>query len=192
MITIFANKLATILYQNDEEKSVDLEVYKYGLELILSSLANLLVLIILSGFLGCINEMLTYILFFSTLRILAGGYHCRTHYGCTTFYSILALGMIYVSKITANNSFNSIFALIACALSVVFVYRYAPLDTNNKPLNRNQKIKFKKISRQVVLIEIAVILVFSILLNSNMIVASGGMLIESITLLPVLNRKEGI
>ena len=58
------------------------DVYRYGLEILLSSTLTSLSIIILSLFLNSFGYALLYFLITIPLRMAAGGYHANTHKKC--------------------------------------------------------------------------------------------------------------
>lgn len=194
MISSISYKIAKILYENDEEKSVGLDMYRYGLELLISSFVNILAIIGLSCILGCIMEMLLYILFFAVLRISAGGYHAPTHFKCLFIYSIISFTFVQLLRIVDQSGFSMPVILSACVIAFMLVYKYAPVDSENKPLSPDENRLYKKRSRQAVIVQVLVILVLAAFGRDQYIYilsCAGGMFAESITLLPILNEKGG-
>lgn len=192
MISRISKKLAIKIYKNDYKHLGDLEIYTYGLELILSSIFNMLIIIAFSACTGLAKEMFAFLIFFGILRISAGGYHASTHFMCLLQYTIISFGLIVMAKMIMGfsnlNSIIMVFNLLAC----VMVFKFAPVDSANKPLSDYEIIQFKRKSRLTVL---AQILVLTILLYFNhdliyyVLICSMGILGESITLIPILNKK---
>ncbi|PKM93595.1 MAG: hypothetical protein CVU84_14590 [Firmicutes bacterium HGW-Firmicutes-1] len=192
MISNISSKLAIVMYKNNNKQIADIEVYKYGLELMISSIVNMLVMIGLSLALSCFKEAILYILFFAILRISAGGYHASTHFKCLLLYSLIMFPIIRFIEIL-KVGLNSHFVLLVCCVSIFCVFRYAPVDSENKPLNKKEYYLFKKSSRNTVLIQSTILILLVLLINDIFIYilsCSAGMFVESITLLPILNRRR--
>lgn len=193
MISRISKKLAIKIYKNDYKNLGDLEIYEYGLELILSSIVNMLLIITLSACTGLAKEMLLFLVFFGILRISAGGYHAPTHFKCLLQYMIISFSFIAIAKLIMNLGCVTYVITITCLLSNVLVFWLAPVDSDNKALNNKEIVYFRKRSRITVLIQTIILFVFLYLrkdLNGYIFICSMGILGEAITLLPILNKKR--
>lgn len=194
MISVLSNKIALILHKNDDENLIDIEVYSYGLELIISTLANVLVMVILSVVFGCFKEMVFYFMFFSMLRVFAGGYHASTHLKCILFYSTTSLMVIWIVRNVFSNGYGILLVVLAFILATLLVLRYAPVDSVNKPFSETERKIYRLRSKQVILVQSVVLLILFIVYKDTtiyMLCCVSGMLMESITLIPVLNKQGG-
>ncbi len=91
-----STSLVTPLVKKQSGKDQYLDIYAYGLEIILSTVVNLVIVILLGTLLGILKETLFFIITFSFLRILVGGAHASTHLRCITLFTLIMLVSVYL------------------------------------------------------------------------------------------------
>ena len=135
----------------DEEKS---EIVRYGLEIVLLKviflIATLIVGIIMKSFIPC----LAFMILFMPLRTNAGGYHAQTRMQCF-IQSMLTVAIVIIG-IKYINIYIAIMLLVLTVISLPFIWILSPVDTKNKRLDDEEKVIFKKKTRIILIIEIAV------------------------------------
>ena len=143
MFQSLANMLVQQLIRYGMIESQEAEIYRYGFEILIYFIVNVLIAFVLGGifgewigtglFLGC----------YCTLRQFTGGYHAKNYLLCT-----LTLTLILIHYL----SFLEIRWLIVVGLGLSFytIYRLAPLEHPNKPLQREEKVYYRKISLMMV------------------------------------------
>lgn len=74
--------------------------------------------------------------------------------------------------------------------SVYLVFRYAPMDSENKRLSEEEKITQRRNSRRVIWIEVGVVIGLIIGQYEWLaVVAAAATVTQSLTLLPILNKE---
>ena len=102
-------KLSDIIYRylilpsGIDEKYKD--VYLYICEAFISSLINLIIVIILSYILGITKEMLCFFITFIPLRLYGHGAHASTHFRCLILFLISMLTSITLANILTKTFF---------------------------------------------------------------------------------------
>lgn len=80
-------------------------------------------------------------------------------------------------------------------ISIFLVFTFSPIESRNKPLSKNERTSFKRKSRIITLI-ISSILISQILFSRVSIrysmICSSALLVQALTLIPILNREEDI
>lgn len=142
----------------------DKEVYVYSFEILLSTLMNLLVLVFLSLVTRTGPETALYLLGFLPLRLIAGGYHARSHFRC--FLILLFSYTAFLLLIC----FLPISLLLPCIIisflvSVVLVFAFAPSEDDNKPLSNEEINLFKRRSRLCIAGYAAIICLLSVFID---------------------------
>lgn len=168
------------LNSSDDEK----EVYAYSIEVLLSLLINLLILSSAAYIFSKGIELLIFIMFLSGLRVYAGGYHAKTHVECFVI-SFLAFVITVVCGIYLRQ-YGEIVLIFGVVFSIFMVFRFAPADTENKPLSKNERKKYRTISRAIVLmLSLAVLVLYLVRAKTGYIYinAVAAMVIESVSLL---------
>ena len=159
-----AEKIAKYITENDE--TADFEIIRYGMEIIMSSLMIFLTVTLVSLIIGTLVPALVFMIFFAVLRRAAGGLHAKSYYQCYIVSSLMSVAAGYLSKYIVAEYFYYIFALTA-VVSIFLVYYFAPSENSKRPLSKEEKVRFRLLSRIVIVIELVVILVYYNIYPSN-------------------------
>lgn len=144
MIQLLSKKILAFITRNTKIPIDETDVYKYGIEITISSVLNIVLIIILSLLLGNFVSGICFLFCFILLRQFTGGYHAESYFKCN-----LALGVSYVCISLISNVFSRLpihlleGLLIAGCITVVL---YAPVNNRHKQLTSKQKQQFKTIS----------------------------------------------
>jgi len=127
----------------------------FGLELFLGEILKLSLIITLSYILGILPEVLTITVTANILRLASGGEHCSAYYRCLiggTLCFIFLGGIVHILNPFLANADLRKTALFCFLISSAILWKYAPGDTVNKPINsEDEKARFKKWSFIIVL-----------------------------------------
>jgi len=142
-------KLSLVLAQaisHNIETDQQIEVYAYGLEIILGSFTKLISLLILSYFLGISWPMLFVLLSFIPMRLFGGGVHLSTYLRCLVLGVLMLLILARLSLVNVTDNFLLFFLLFVTLVTAQTVYRWVPAGTEKKTivnpkLRAQQKIK---------------------------------------------------
>lgn len=188
------NKIMRFISENDdnmdEEES---EVIRYGLEILLIKISFFTAALIIGAIMQSFLECLIFITLFSLIRTTAGGYHAETRMQCfISSMSIFAVSLGII-KLVSTYGYILIPLSILSVLSILIIWRLAPVDTENKRLDATEKQKFQKRTRVIILIEI-LIAVTTYLMNIESVAAAAmlALIITSVLVLTGLlkNKKE--
>lgn len=121
------------------------DVYSYGLEMIISTLAGVM-LILLCGLLT--NSFIHAVIFyglFVILRMFTGGYHADSHIACklTLCLSFLVTNCTYY---ILAKKFNIIMYIFISLFNLITVIFFSPVECSKKPIPNTTKKKNKFIS----------------------------------------------
>jgi accessory gene regulator B len=132
------------LNSSDNEK----EIYAYSIEILISLLINFIILSITAYILKKQVELIVFIVFFSSLRSYAGGYHAKTHIECIT----LSFCLFVISAISSTYfiEYGKTILFFGIIFSIIMVFVFAPTESENKPLSKKKFKKFRLISRVLV------------------------------------------
>ena len=122
----------------------DAEVYVYGFDITIASLWNNFLLIALSFLFGNAFRGLVYSLAFTPIRVYGGGYHLKTHWGCT----LMTLGSFIVCYwgTTLLMPFANPFLLGGLFLVILLICLWkAPVVHPNNPIapEKHPRLRFK-------------------------------------------------
>lgn len=128
----------------DDEKA---EVIKYGLELIVGEIPKIILLLIVAIILKIGWLVLFAYVTMLPYKIVAGGFHLKSHLGCTIGTFIVYFGNVLISRflIIEPQYIKYIITGITWIFSVIMISIYAPADTVNVPILRKKERKQKKI-----------------------------------------------
>lgn len=118
------NKLSRIapIGKTDEEKIV------YTLTVMLSDLSKFAFLLILSVTLAYATEFIVAFIFTTILRVIIGGTHFKTYWGCFIFSLCYFTFLIAINEAVANPLL--IIAIFTIAVIIVFIF--APMTTKQR------------------------------------------------------------
>lgn len=133
----FANRLINMQIIRSEEK----EIYSYGFRQGLLLLLNTVTIILIGLIFNMFWETMLFMVFYSSIRIYAGGYHASSPVTCYLI-SILMISMVLgLIKLT---SWNGYLCSIIIVISNIVILLIAPTEDIKKPLDPNEKKFFKK------------------------------------------------
>jgi accessory gene regulator B len=164
-----------------------LDQIKYGLEGIYLTITKMIILTIISIFLGIFKEFILIILLFNCIRFFAFGLHLNNSINCLFASGLLIIGSTLCAKYLTIPFEIKVLILI---ISFLLIFIYAPADTKKRP------IISKKKRRRLKTFSILVVIIYSIvILNVNNAVISNcfllSTLIEILLILPISYRIFG-
>ncbi len=177
------NMMKVKLKDMDEEKC---EVVNYGIYVLLSTIVKMIILLVISYFLGVFVYCVAAMASIAVLRSFFGGVHSKTFLGCLIANSTLVLLDVYISILSpGQNSFYINTAIyIFCFITVVL---YVPADHENKPVvGKKQRARYKLTSLTILIIHFLISSFFLKQPYSNIMAISA--LISSISTLPLVYK----
>lgn len=135
MVQQIAMKTAEKMSEHSVIEAKAIHIYAYGLELLYSSLAGVVALIIISAVYGKLFLWIPYLAGFIPLRLSGGGYHAKTHFRCVFTFSLLySLVLLIESVCTIPVKIY----LVTCLANLVISLLFSPVAAPNKPLKESQ------------------------------------------------------
>ncbi|MCB2362288.1 accessory gene regulator B family protein [Clostridium estertheticum] len=151
-----SNHIKKVLPDKTEE---DLEIIRYGIEIIFMNLSKFPIILGVGYLLGIFKYSVYSLIIFSFIRGFASGLHARHSYTCLISTMVTILGAVYLSLYL---NINIIVKQLVFLLIIYMYFKYSPADTEEKPyldpLIRKQ-LKFKSI--------LTVLIYFVISINVN-------------------------
>jgi len=170
---------------NDKYPTVEdqIEVFTYGFMVVWGAILKILLMVSLASIFSIKISALIITLTFSSLRIIAGGYHFGDYNKCITFSTIQFIGSALIVKYSIQywSQVDVYSLLIFCILTALYViYRYIPRDTPNKPIIEILEIcKFKRWSSYYLFIWTVIMTIFTFFDLKIIVVSSCfGLLLE--------------
>lgn len=152
--------LKTISFFNkrlDLDKS-SLEKLSIGTLVILINIIKIAFVLSVSLFLEIFQETIILVLFFGVLRFFSLGIHAKSSIGCT----IMTL-FIYIFSSYFSNYYplNPLISLPLSLIALVFIFKYSPADTHNRPLidsNKRKKLKLQSLFLSIIYLLISILI----------------------------------
>jgi accessory gene regulator B len=186
-----SNKLTEVITNELDYNEDKKEMIAYAIETALLFILGLFLIVLIGYAFNALMAAVIAAIFGGLLRRVSGGAHFNTPLKCLVIGSISYgfIGVLAKKLLDSNltNQYVLIFCLVASFLLVAFL---APVDSEAKPIH-SSSLKFKlKISSMVfIILSFLIIYVF----NNPVLRVSAvlGVSYQSITLLPIFNRKGG-
>lgn len=181
MLERLSEKFTGKLIQAGIISEKDTDVYAYGffqsVMMILNIVTTLILGIVFQLVIPCILLNLAYI----PIRTNAGGHHANSPFKCYVNSTIIIAVLLSIIKWVAIPIFISI-VILAVSSAVIIIL--APVETENNPLDEEEKRVYRKRAIVILGIEI-VIFIISLILNKNLIaeIISLGLLTECLMLI---------
>ena len=181
-------KLMLYFKNNLNLSSEDIENLSIGVTVIIFNIFEAFLVLICSVFLGIIKETIIFYIMFIMLRIFAAGVHCKTGHACIITTFILFIGASLLAKYYPL-AISKVFIIVVASIGLLF--KYAPADTENRPIlghDHRRKLKIKTV------LSASLILFISLLSNDPLIFncAMYALIIEVISVLPFTYKLLGV
>lgn len=162
------------------------EIYKYGFELLISSLIGISLILIIGYLSNTFFDSLVFLVCFILLRQCTGGYHSKTYLSCNLSFITVYLIFIYYRNYIM---FSYEGLIISVIISLLIIFLLAPMEHKNKKMNKEKKTLHKITSRIISFVFLLITLVLYFLKNPTYLVFSYVLLSTSVLLL--MGRKGG-
>lgn len=183
----FANLITKELEYTEEKK----EVIAYAIETALLSIFGTLLLIIFGLLVNALKPALIAALSGVLLRRVSGGAHFNTPLKCLVSGTLVYSSIGLLAKTLVENYFFNDYALLLLWLfSLIVVFLLAPVESENKPIN---SVRLKSSLKVISIIFVFASFFISFISGSLLIEVSmcSGVFCQSLTLLPIFNRRGG-
>lgn len=149
MINRLAGRITDFLCNNLQIDSDMAEVYKYGIEITISSFLNIFWIVAVSMLLSDIAAGLIFLLVFILLRSFTGGYHADTYFKCNAVFILTFLIVYYTGSLVYDLNDKEIQALILTvilAIGSVPVMKFTPVENKNKVITKERARLYRRIT----------------------------------------------
>lgn len=149
MFVYLANKITRVLINYEIIGKEDEEIYRYGFEMLIYFIVNLSIAVFIGILFHKFIHTLLFLGCYCTIRQFTGGYHANSYTKCTLIFTI-----IYLVTVLLTNNLEvdkmKIPLLVLLIISLIIIYRFAPLDHRNKPLSEEEKKQYKNVAINLV------------------------------------------
>ena len=157
MIAKLAKSTAHFFVEKEIVSSEDEEVYVYGMELLFSTLFNIILAVIIGAVTSSMLETAIFLAAFISVRQCIGGYHAETHLGCMSIFGVVLIAFAIIVKLTPD-AFAIPISIASAIISFILVLLFAPVEHPNKPLSDKEKSVLRK--KGITLLSIISVVVF--------------------------------
>lgn len=119
----------------------DYEIYRYGLQSALEVFGATVINMIISQIIGCLKELICFLLIFIPVRAYAGGFHMKKYGYCFLCSTIVVNSFLFVSKQIRFSKFADLLLILIFAIVIVVI---GPVENKNRKLDDNEKIVFNQ------------------------------------------------
>ena len=186
-----SNKLTEVITNELDYNEDKKEIIVYAIETSLLFILGSFLIMLLGYALNALIPALVAAIFGGLLRRVSGGAHFNTPLRCLTMGSIsYALIGVLTKKLVNYDLTNQPILIIILLVSFLLIAFLAPVDSESKPIHSSSlKVKLKISSMLFVIVSF---LIISFIDNKLVSVSAVlGVFYQSITLLPIFNRKGG-
>lgn len=151
----FANKLANILLMDKDKK----EIVAYGAYAVLDIAWSIAAVMLFGLVFKVFYEALLFSFIVAWLRKFSGGVHASTPNRCAFLGAATAVGLSVMLNNISTGKLTYIYSFLCVLIAFVIVYKFAPVQSENKPIRTKEKrIRMHKQSIRVLFINTAIII----------------------------------
>ncbi len=193
MITFFSRRIADFLYHKNIIAEDDVEICQYGYEVLFFNLFNALLVLLMGFALHKLLYSVIFFLIFAVLRQYCGGYHAKSTVICTFVY---LSAYLFVILIASSRFIGEIYTLstnvVLSAAYITTIVLYAPIENPNKPIDKEEKKKYRNISVMLgLLIIMAGLIAYHINVHISAVIALTLFVVMLFMLVGMYGGKEG-
>lgn len=137
IISFLSNRLADFLCKKKIIEEDQKPIYKYGIEIIISSLIGFLLIFTIGLFFGMLIKACIFYIVFVYTRTYTGGYHASSYLKCNVVLLIIYLWVLGFSELLIS-SYSLIIHLMILIMYMSSIFGLAPITNINKPMNEEE------------------------------------------------------
>ena len=135
------NKIRKADLSIDDEKA---EIIYYGLQNMIGELPKVIIIFCVAALIGIFKLVVIGTIVLMVYRGLAGGIHLKSHISCLLVSMTMMYGSIYLAReIVFDNTY--LVYTILCLIDTFLAFLYAPADTENRPIIKEEQRRRQKI-----------------------------------------------
>jgi len=149
---------ATNLNQYVKREGTDFNKMVLGLEILLHNIPKLILVAVIATALGILQQSLITLATFACIRRYAAGLHARSGFKCTLMSLLMFVAIPFAVQFI---NINLITMTMIFLLSSFAIYRYAPADTDARPIigkAKRKRLKTKSLTACICLFFVALAL----------------------------------
>jgi len=143
MIKAFAQKIAGSMGMQLQVDQDRVEIFAYGLEIILGTLVQLAIILLLSLIMGTIKTTMVCLIAFASLRYFIGGAHASTYPGCLIVGVSLLLVLGNLATVDVSLEILTVISVSALLMGIYTIFKWAPAGTEKKQI-KDESIRLRQ------------------------------------------------
>lgn len=138
MVERIVRLLMNCLIEKQGIQKDKMDIYAYGLKLILSDIINFSIILLISVLLNHIISGIVFLITFCSVRKHSGGFHAKTFWLCRLTMVTTFLCVVAALEIISRTSFQYYLVIALNVFSVLIIVCFAPIKHPNKKLSEEQ------------------------------------------------------
>lgn len=143
MLEKFAGWLVGWMLASQAFPKEDAPLVSFGIIQGLRTMIEIILMLLTGLFMNLLWQGALVLIAFMPLRIYAGGYHARTPMQCAVKTWLLFFGILLLYRFAPGLLWVQILLLAITGLSL---WKFAPVEHENKPLEKYEVIKYRKLA----------------------------------------------
>ncbi len=165
----------------------DYEIYVYGYEVVVSSLIDIMIVLLIGITFNRLADVLIIMSMFVSIRLYSGGYHANTYLKC----KLLMTGMILIVLVISLVDIPFFLECIMIAFHMIIVSVLSPIENINKPIRSDNRIKYRITSIALSFLwEVASLIIYHCYTQISIIISCTGIFVSLLMIVAVI-RKGG-
>ena len=137
-----------------KKEGIELQKMILGMEILLHNIPKLILMVAISAALGVLPHTLIMWMSFAFIRSYASGLHAGDSITCTILTLLMFVAVPYMLQ---DTYFNEVLFVLTFAVVALGLYKYAPADTESRPILG--KAKRDRLKRQAVLSSVTILII---------------------------------
>jgi len=137
------------LIDNEKIENEDYHLYLYAFEVLISSISNIVIILLIGVLLNRFIETLLFLIFYCPIRQFAGGFHTENYRRCLLFFMTIYISNIFlIDKLISLKVTMPI--VVITFISYIGISFLVPQEHRNNPLSIEERKKYKKIVKYII------------------------------------------
>ena len=151
MVKVLAQRIAISMGARLQADRDRVEVFAYGLEIILGALVQLILIIWLSLIMNTFITTTLCLIAFASLRFFGGGAHASTYCGCSMVSVPLILALGKLATIDTSHALLMVFSTLTFLTGIFIIFRWAPAGTEKKQV-KDEKTRQRQRKKAILIL----------------------------------------
>lgn len=184
MKKIVMKKIMNYVKNNTKYNDTQLLEIEYGLTGIYLTISKMIIISIISLFLGIFKDMIIFMVLFNIIRTFAFGLHATKSWICLISSAIIFVGVPLISHYLTLNLLLKLFIGILC---IIFIFKNSPADTKKRPIvSIRRRLILNYISTTIAIIFVILSLIINNDYISNCLIFS--LILENFLISPLVYK----